>query len=361
MEDSLFEAEAHDHERFELFETNDVCFGDHITGPLTYDLPMTTFMQSSLHINSQMLNTSILDLNNQINHDYSNNVMNAHSNLLNNHQNNNSHSGSSSSSSSSKAAKKNSSSSTAAGAAGSKKKKPDKGKVRRAPSAFILFCGAKRKDIKVTHPDANFVDTGKILGEQWSQLDAASKEIYTKQAAEKKAILDVEKAEQKAKDPPKVSRPPTPYMIFCSQARVKMKTTHPNATFAESGRILGNMWSTLDAASKEVYVKAANEHKSAWLAQSKLLSEQQQLQKDEEERQQQEQQSSIKVKLPKQPPSPFTIFSQQVRDQVRTKHPDASFGDLGRILEAMWSSLNKRDKEVYEQAAAQQRSVWSGV
>ena len=139
-------------------------------------------------------------------------------------------------------------------------------------------------------------------------------------------------------------------MIFCSQARVKMKTTHPNATFAESGRILGNMWSTLDAASKEVYVKAANEHKSAWLAQSKLLSEQQQLQKDEEERQQQEQQSSIKVKLPKQPPSPFTIFSQQVRDQVRTKHPDASFGDLGRILEAMWSSLNKRDKEVGQAA-----------
>lgn len=51
----------------------------------------------------------------------------------------------------------------------------EKTKVKRAPSPYIIFCSEKRAEIKKTHPDATFGETGKILGQMWAALDEKSK------------------------------------------------------------------------------------------------------------------------------------------------------------------------------------------
>jgi len=71
-----------------------------------------------------------------------------------------------------------------------KKAKSDKPKVPRAPSPYILFCNDKRAEIKVTHPQATFGETGKILGQMWAALDEKSKAGYAKESASRKAALD---------------------------------------------------------------------------------------------------------------------------------------------------------------------------
>ena len=53
--------------------------------------------------------------------------------------------------------------------------KAEKPKVKRAPSPYIIFCSEKRAEIKKTHPDASFGETGKILGQLWAALDEKSK------------------------------------------------------------------------------------------------------------------------------------------------------------------------------------------
>jgi len=138
-----------------------------------------------------------------------------------------------------------------------KTKKEKKEKVKRAPTAFILFCKAKRPEIKAAQPDLTFGSYGKIFGEMWSKLDDEEKAPYIEESATQKKQLGVEKK-------PKVSRPPSPYMIFCSQARIQVKKTHPTATFGETGKILGAMWSSLDENSKAVYSRAAADQKAAW-------------------------------------------------------------------------------------------------
>jgi hypothetical protein len=57
------------------------------------------------------------------------------------------------------------------------KVKSDKPKVPRAPSPYILFCNDKRAEIKITHPNATFGETGKILGQLWAALDDKSKAV----------------------------------------------------------------------------------------------------------------------------------------------------------------------------------------
>ena len=52
-----------------------------------------------------------------------------------------------------------------------------KKKVKRAPSPYILFCTEKRPEIKISHPDATFGETGKLLGQMWAALDEKSKAV----------------------------------------------------------------------------------------------------------------------------------------------------------------------------------------
>ena len=56
-------------------------------------------------------------------------------------------------------------------------KAAEKPKTKRAPSPYILFCSEKRPGIKVSHPDATFGETGKILGQMWAALDEKAKAV----------------------------------------------------------------------------------------------------------------------------------------------------------------------------------------
>lgn len=59
----------------------------------------------------------------------------------------------------------------------SKAAKAEKPKSKRAPSPYILFCSEKRPEIKISHPNATFGETGKLLGTMWANLDAKSKDV----------------------------------------------------------------------------------------------------------------------------------------------------------------------------------------
>lgn len=58
-----------------------------------------------------------------------------------------------------------------------KAEKALKPKVKRAPSPYIIFSTEKRPGIKISHPDATFGETGKILGQMWAALDEKAKSV----------------------------------------------------------------------------------------------------------------------------------------------------------------------------------------
>ena len=50
-----------------------------------------------------------------------------------------------------------------------KGKKDDKPKVKRAPSAYMLFCKKNRAAIVKANPKASFGEVGKLLGAAWAK------------------------------------------------------------------------------------------------------------------------------------------------------------------------------------------------
>ena len=115
-----------------------------------------------------------------------------------------------------------------------------------------------------------------------------------------------------------------------------MKLANPNASFGEIGKILGQLWVSLDDKAKVKYNKQAA------------------IKRDEVD---EIRKIAKKNAPPKRTPTSYLIFCSQARTQVKTTHPTATFAETGKILGAMWASLDERSKAVYTRAAAEQKAA----
>lgn len=69
----------------------------------------------------------------------------------------------------------------------------------------------------------------------------------------KAAAAPAKVSKKAAKDAaPKVKRAPSPYIIFCTENRDKVKAANPDATFGQLGKLLGEGWAKLSDAQKKV-------------------------------------------------------------------------------------------------------------
>lgn len=53
------------------------------------------------------------------------------------------------------------------------------------------------------------------------------------------------------------------------------------------------------------------------------------------------------------PKSAFTYFSEDWRDRLRAEYPDASFGEIDKLIGAKWKELDYEEKWPYMEAAKQ--------
>jgi hypothetical protein len=68
-----------------------------------------------------------------------------------------------------------------------KKAKKDPNAPKKGLSAFMLFSRDKRAELKAANPEVTFAEMGKLLGQAWSALPEAQREVYAKKAEEDKA------------------------------------------------------------------------------------------------------------------------------------------------------------------------------
>ncbi|KAF8487189.1 high mobility group box domain-containing protein [Russula ochroleuca] len=61
-------------------------------------------------------------------------------------------------------------------------------------------------------------------------------------------------------------------------------------------------------------------------------------------------------KAPKRALSAYMFFSQDWRERIKTENPDASFGEVGKLLGAKWKELDDEEKKPYIEQAARDKS-----
>merc|ERR1712130_288223 len=61
---------------------------------------------------------------------------------------------------------------------------------------------------------------------------------------------------------------------------------------------------------------------------------------------------------PKRPMSAYFLFMNATRPTVRKENPDASIGEVAKILGKMWGEIEPEDKAKYDKDAAAAKKKW---
>eukprot|EP01041_Mallomonas_annulata_P018615 gene18615-37617_t len=59
----------------------------------------------------------------------------------------------------------------------------------------------------------------------------------------------------------------------------------------------------------------------------------------------------------KKTPSAYIIFCSERRSEVKDQNPDASFGELGKLLGKIWASMSEEEKEAYKEKQAERKAA----
>ncbi len=58
-----------------------------------------------------------------------------------------------------------------------------------------------------------------------------------------------------------------------------------------------------------------------------------------------------KADKPKRAPSAYIIFCTEKRTEIKDANPEATFGELGKLLGAAWKEMSDKDKAPFTKAA----------
>ena len=118
----------------------------------------------------------------------------------------------------------------------------------RLPTAFSLFCEEHRTLIRSTvAADASHVDIIKTFTAEWCILSPERRQDYIKHAEDLEHASSLVKRRRVH-----VKHTPSAYMIFASEKRVELAASHPGITFAEMGKVLGQLWGEINEEGKAV-------------------------------------------------------------------------------------------------------------
>ncbi|KAL6071040.1 FACT complex subunit SSRP1 [Balamuthia mandrillaris] len=156
----------------------------------------------------------------------------------------------------------------------------------------------------------------------------------------------------------KPKRALTAYLLFSQEKRDSIKVANPSAPFGEIGKLLGQAWKDLPDSEKQKYNEKAAQGKIKYQKDMAKYKEEHPESSDEDRRPRKKQKKKKKKKdpnAPKKPLSAFFLFSKAVRPTIKTNNPEASFGQIGKLIGEEWAKKTPEEKKKYEDMAAEEK------
>lgn len=140
-----------------------------------------------------------------------------------------------------------------------------------------------------------------------------------------------------------IKRPCSSFMYYSKSVRAEVKKAEPTATFGGIGKLIGLKWKALSDAEKAPFVEMAAKDKVRYDAVKADAPKRKSKKKAKDE------------SYVKRPLSSFMYYSQSVRADVKKDKPDATFGEIGKQIGAMWKKLSDAEKKPFVEMAAKDK------
>eukprot|EP00566_Odontella_aurita_P018252 CAMPEP_0113537072 /NCGR_PEP_ID=MMETSP0015_2-20120614/6623_1 /TAXON_ID=2838 /ORGANISM="Odontella" /LENGTH=326 /DNA_ID=CAMNT_0000436527 /DNA_START=132 /DNA_END=1112 /DNA_ORIENTATION=+ /assembly_acc=CAM_ASM_000160 len=241
---------------------------------------------------------------------------------------------------------------------GSKRKKKDPNAPKKGNSSYAFFVKGMRPKIKEQNPEASFGELSNLMGQAWKKITDEDKEKYAKMAEvdaarytremadysapsddDDSSVEDNRKRKKSKTNKPK--RGQSSYMFFAKDARAKIKEENPDASFGETGKMVGQAWQKLSDGDKKQYADMALVDKERYKREMADYSSPSDDSDDDKKK--------VKDKnAPKKPKTSFMFFSTTIRPTVKEQNPDASFTELAKLIGKKWKNISVSEKKKYE-------------
>jgi len=157
-------------------------------------------------------------------------------------------------------------------------------------------------------------------------------------------------------------RPKSAYMMFSIDKRPEISKAHPNESFGQLGKLLGQAWKEVTSDEKEKYNALAAKDKlryqkeiAEYRAKYPNPSSSSDDESDKKGKRKRKKKKKKDPNAPKKNVSAFLHFSNAIRPRIKAENPTAKFGEIGKLIGQAWASVDPQEKEKYEEMAKKDR------
>jgi len=159
---------------------------------------------------------------------------------------------------------------------------------------------------------------------------------------EEEEIAPVRKRrEKKWKDPNKPKRAMSAFFLYSQAERPNVKVNNPEASFGEVARILSSQYKALTEKEMKKWVKKAEQDKIRYQEEMKHYVP---MEEPGGRRKKQKKDPNA----PKRNMSAYFLYSVHIRPTIKAENPEASFGDIARLISTRFKELPEKEKSKWE-------------
>jgi len=170
----------------------------------------------------------------------------------------------------------------------------------------------------------------------------------------KKVKRVTKKRKGKDKDPNKPKRNLTSYFLYSNANRARIKKENPELGFGELAKAISVEYKALDPKEKKIWENKSATDKIRYLNEMKSYVPP----SDDSDSGDGKTKKKKKKKDPNRPKKNLTsylLFSNAVRNDVKQKNPDATFGDLSKLISKRFKVITVEERAKFDKLAAKDK------
>eukprot|EP00550_Attheya_septentrionalis_P010954 CAMPEP_0198303466 /NCGR_PEP_ID=MMETSP1449-20131203/56897_1 /TAXON_ID=420275 /ORGANISM="Attheya septentrionalis, Strain CCMP2084" /LENGTH=214 /DNA_ID=CAMNT_0044005959 /DNA_START=1144 /DNA_END=1788 /DNA_ORIENTATION=+ len=196
-------------------------------------------------------------------------------------------------------------------------------------------------------------DEEEVSGEEYESVEEEEEE---EEEVEEVPVVVVKKKKRKGKkkkDPLKPKRNMSAFFLYSNAFRSEVKVKNPDVTFGEVAKILSAQFKQLPEKELKKWQKKADKDKLRYQEEMKDYVAPEDSSDDEGPKKKKKKEKD--PNRPKRNMSAFFLFSNANRAEVKTNNPEASFGDIAKLISKEFKALTEKDRKKWDKKAAKDK------
>jgi len=172
-------------------------------------------------------------------------------------------------------------------------------------------------------------------------------------SVEEEVVVEVKKKRgKKSKDPNKPKRNMSSFFLYSQAHRADVKAANPEAAFGDIARLLSGQFKELPEKEKAKWDKKAASDKLRYQEEMKHYVPSDDFDEGGGGGGGKKKKAKRDPNMPKRNMSAYFLYSVAIRPEVKEQNPDASFGDIAKIISAQFKALPEKERAKWDVKAS---------